>query len=1309
MQRRRSLFAFVMSCAFVVVSVSTSFAQINTATLSGVITDQQGLAVHGARIAVKNEATGAERSATADEAGHYTIVGLVPGVYKLRVDGGTNFAPYEKPSVQVSVGTETIVNATLVLGTQTQTVTVTSESAPVEITRSESAQTVKQLQIDNLPINGRNYINFTLLNSQTTRDMSPTIGPAPNSGLSVSGARARGNMVSVDGADAGDNSVNGIRSTASQEAVQEFQLILSNYNPEYGRASGGVINIVTKSGSNDFHGDAYGYLRNKAFQARNPFSGEVNADGELAPVKQAYTRVQTGITAGGALKKDKTFYFFSYEYTQREETGFSSIGTDKFGVTTGNVACVANPATFAPIPLSLTPSQLEFYNGAIGAAIGGNPANCLSPALQPLLQGAVVTGAATNVAVNGDMNKNVDGTMIPMTALLGFPAAIPGSKYFPAPVPCPVGQQVNGVICLPTGQGIVPLPSSYVALDSLRGNFPIMEKTSLYSARIDQRWDSRNTSFLRAGVSPSNVTGIQSTSQNQVFGQNAGSRVGENHYRDVNVIFQHDTILSDTAFNEFRFQFARRGLHFGFSPLEGGSNLGVNIPGYAYFGREPYSTVDRIERRYQFSDIGTITHGRHTFKVGADFNLIQLRSSKQQIFELDFGGVATFGSLAILPSPAPAFNGLQTYGFGIPTEYIQGIGTSNQPFNNIPIALFAQDSWRVSRKFTLNYGVRYDLELSPLFAPATPTNAAAEQALGVLEGVPRDYNNIAPRIGLAWDPIGDGKTVVRAGYGLFYDHPLLAIAFDSTTADGGRSVQLLSGPGIPSACGLVSPACGNGLDSPANLNGASIFTGTLNALPNMFYLPNEQRFNPFPQNSLFANQNYLAAGFPLAILPFTLPVQKNFQYGYAQQANLTVERVIAGTWKISAGYQWTRGIHLYRPIDINSTDPQLLTQNMLNAIESGLSPAAPTLVAVPVGTGIPGSCITTGANSSMALIAPGALGLGYGGSPSCTGTPVGYVGTPAVFNYFRPSGPNPSFANFYGGYSNQVALAHLAGFPVGFGVPAPYNSVDAQVSNASSWYNALTVNLEKSFSRHFQLFSSYTWSHSIDNGTDLQSTLEPQDSRFPQLERSNSVNDQPNRWVTSAVFQTSPHLAGESFAKAFFSNFTVAPLIEVSSGRPFQVITGADTRLDLSASNDRPSIAAAGTAGATTSPFIHGVAFVPANRCLTNAGVPFTVPATPTPGLPQITPIQGCDGNLSRNPYFMPGFFQFDLRISKGINLGEHLRMDLIADGFNLFNHTNISAVNQLCDPTAGPICPAGQPTAAYDARQFQFALRMSW
>ena len=1335
MQRRQSLFAFVLLCVGIFLAAGTAWAQVNTATLSGVVTDQLGGAVRGAKITVTSAVTGAERTAVADDGGHYTIVGLVPGEYKLHVEGGASFAAYENPSIEVRLGTETIVNVPLGLGTQTQTVTVTTESAPIETTRSESTQSVEGRQIDNLPINGRGYINFTLINSQVTRDVSPTIGPAPNSGLDISGSRARGNMVSVDGADAVDNSVNGIRSTVSQEAVQEFQMILSNYNAEYGRATGGVVNIVTKSGANDFHGDVFGYLRNKSFQARNPFSGEVDSNGDLVPTKQAYTRVQTGATFGGALKKDKTFYFFSYEYTQREETGFSSIGQGNWGLTTGTVPCLP------PYALSMTPSQLGFYQTQLGGVsqLTGGTCQSADPTFQAQITGlqtaALATGATTNVAVNGDLNVNVDKSMIPMTALLygqAAASALPNSKFFPGTVDCPVGEQVNNVICFPTsptvGTGFVPLPASYVAMNSLRGNFPAMEKTSLWSARLDQHWNNRNTSFLRIGVSPSEVTGIQSTSQNQVFGQNAGSRVGESHYRDLNATFQHDTILSDTAFNEFRFQFARRGLHFGYSPLEGGSGLGVNIPGYAYFGREPYSTVDRIERRFQISDAGTITHGRHTFKVGADFNLIQLRSTKPQIFELDFGGVANFGPLAVLGSQVPELNGLQTYGVGIPATYIQGIGSSQQPFDNIPIAFFAQDSWRLTRKLTVNYGVRYDVELTPLFAPATSINAAAEKALGVIEGIPRDYNNVAPRFGIAWDPAGNGKTVVRAGYGLFYDHPLLAVAFDSVTADGGRSVQLISGPGQASACGLVTPDCGGGLDTPTNLNGASIFQGALNAnaLPNMYYKPDQQRFNPYPSTSLFANQNYLTTGFPLPILPFTLPVAKNFQYGYAQQANLTIERVLSGTWKMSAGYQWTRGIHLNRPVDINSTDPVLLTNNLLKADATGLTFPSPLTVAVPstfngaCPGGIPVYNVTSSTGQPLGSIAfatptgqalaPGVLGLGYTGQ-NCSGNTVGLIGTPAVFNYFRKSGPNPSYAAAIGsaapqcsgsanpfacGYALQQGLATAAGFPVGFGVPVPFNSVDTQLSDAFSSYNALTINLEKRFSHHLQMLASYTWSHSIDDGTDLQSTLEPADSRFPQLEKGNSVNDQRHRFVISGVLQSSPHSAGQGFRDSFFSNWTVAPLIEVSSGRPFNIITSEDTRLDLGASQIRPDFG-----GGTTSPYIHGVSFGLPTTCLTNAGQPFG----PTP----ITPPAGCIGNLGRNKFNMPMFFQFDMRVSKGISLGERLRLDLIADVFNLFNHTNIIAVNQLCDPLVGSTCTAGQPSAAYDARQFQFAIKLNW
>ncbi len=1289
MQRRQFLFAFVLLYVGISLTAGTTFSQINTATLSGAVSDLQGLAVRDARITVTNTVTGAERTSIADEDGHYAVVGLIPGTYKLRVEGGANFSPFENPELLLKVGTESIVNVTLSLSTQSQSVTVTTESAPIETTRSQSAQTVDQRQIDNLPINGRNYVNFTLINSQVTRDVAPTIGPAPNSGLSISGARGRGNMVSVDGADAVDASVDGIRSTVSQEAVQEFQMILSNYNPEYGRATGGVVNIVTKTGTNDVHGDIFGYLRNRYSQARNPFSFDVDpTSGDLVPIKQAYTRVQTGVTIGGPIVKDKTFYFFSYEYTQREETGFSSIGEGNFGL----VSVPVPLPTGGVLPVELTPSQASAVNSLLTSGIR---------AYETIgAQYGILMGSASSVALNRlDYGAVAAGT----TGGLLNPG--PGAQ-FPVPVPCPPGATVNLLTCSAFGIGVAPLPASYVGLDSIRGNFPVMEKTSLWSARLDQRWNNHNSSFLRVGVSPSEVTGLQSTSQNQVLGQNSASRVGASHYRDVNVTFEHDTVLSGNAYNEFRFQFARRGLHFGFSPADGGSDIGVNIPGYAYFGREPYSTVDRIERRWQFSDNGTIIRGRHTFKVGTDFNLLQLRSAKQQIFELDFGGVVDFGGLpasdfgfpssVALPSGTvnlPAATSLQSYGLGLPTDYIQGIGTSNEPFNDIPIAWFAQDSWRATQRLTINYGLRYDIDLTPLFAPATSVNAAAEQALGVVEGVPRQYKDIAPRIGLAWDPFGDGKTVVRAGYGLFYDHPLLAIAFDSVTADGGRSVQLLAAGGAASACGLVTAVCGAGLNSPSNLNGSSIFQGVLNALPNMYYEPNQQRFNPFPSDSLFANQNYLTAGFPLAILPFTLPVDKNFRDGYAQQANLTVERVLGGSWKLSAGYQWTKGVHLFRPIDINSTDPVLLTNNLADAGAAGLRFASPFTVLVPSTSIAP----SPGRSCGLSVIASGVLGV-LNQCPAALASFDGkFVGTPAFFNYFRKSGPNPSFAGLVpGGYGAQVALASAAGYPTGFGVPVPFNSVDTQVSDAFSSYNALTINLEKRFSNHFQLLSSYTWSHSIDDGTDLQSTLEPQDSRFPQYEKGNSVNDQRHRWVTSGVFQTSAHTAGQGFLQSFLSNWTLAPLVEVSSGRPFNVISDEDTRLELSSSEARPNLG-----GGTTSPYIHGVSFGLPTTCLTNSGVPFTVPG--------VTPPLGCVGTLGRDKFTMPMFFQFDTRLSKAIYFGERFHMDLIADVFNLFNHTNIIAVNQVCDPTAGPVCDAGQPTAAADSRQFQFALKLYW
>jgi hypothetical protein len=311
-----------------------------------------------------------------------------------------------------------------------------------------------------------------------------------------------------------------------------------------------------------------------------------------------------------------------------------------------------------------------------------------------------------------------------------------------------------------------------------------------------------------------------------------------------------------------------------------------------------------------------------------------------------------------------------------------------------------------------------------------------------------------------------------------------------------------------------------------------------------------------------------------------------------------------------------------------------------------------------------------------------------------------FVSTAAAFNFFRPSGPNPSFAGpNAANYAQLVGLAQLAGYPKGFGVPVPFNTVDAQLSNGNSVYHGLTINVTKRFSHGIELLSSYTYSHSIDDSTDLQSPLEPQDSRFPNVERSNSDNDQRHRWVTSAVFQSPSAKQGDSAWKHFTGDFTLAPIIEVSSGRPYTLILGTDFRLDLGASNGRPSV---GTGGAPSN-FIRGTSFVVPNNCLTNAGTPFSVPGITTLGA-------GCDGNLGRNPFVTPGFFQFDLRLSRRFAMGERVRLDVIADGFNLLNRQNIAAVNQLCNPTDPSGClAAGQPTAAYDARQFQFALKLSF
>src|SRR6185437_12372262 len=224
------------------------------------------------------------------------------------------------------------------------------------------------------------------------------------------------------------------------------------------------------------------------------------------------------------------------------------------------------------------------------------------------------------------------------------------------------------------------------------------------------------------------------------------------------------------------------------------------IPGFAFFGREPFSFVNRTEQRYQVSDSLSWVKGNHNMKFGIDANYLPLQAD----FTVNFGGIYNFGGVDLPGLPSipgipnfPGVSPIQAYGLGLPQNFIQGVGNPHDAFTNAPLGAFVQDSWRVMPNLTLNYGVRYDVELTPTFSAINAFSQAAQKSLGITQGIPRDWDNVAPRVGLAGDPGNDGKTVIRASYGMFFDHPLLALAFDSDVADGAQAPQVILFGGSP--------------------------------------------------------------------------------------------------------------------------------------------------------------------------------------------------------------------------------------------------------------------------------------------------------------------------------------------------------------------------------------------------------------------------------------------------------------------------------------------------------------------------------
>src|ERR1700691_4499081 len=679
---------------FVLATVSAQAQGVGTSgEIAGTVTDSSGGVVPKATVEVVDTQTGLKRTAISNGTGQFRVTGLPPAAYDISA-GMAGFATEIRKSVTVAVGQIVIYDFKLNLSKVATVVEVTGQPPVVETERGSQADRISQQYIADLPIDRRDYLTFTLLApgvSDATRlagDQDFRVKQTPQSGLSFYGSNGRGNSITVDGGETSGDS-GGVRLTVSQDDVQEFQINRSNYGADLGAATGASINIVTKSGSNEVHGTLYGFFRNDVMDAANPFS------------------------FSQALQPGETFN-------------------------------PANPDTFGS-PIKDTLSRQQF-GGALGFPISKDK-TFLFVGFEGLRQNAQ---NAVPLLTDTDIFRPtaVQDAIIAGRAATPPPAPVACLPALPLP-PSECGFALQSILTVnPTPGGFVT--PGQAALNSFLVNqfepeggvFPYDSREYLASVRLDHRFAANNEISVtyRYGHDLEESPDVES-----LTAFSAGSSI---HTYDNNLQVAWYRQFSPTTQNEARSQWDYES--FNVIPNEPGE-VGLQIPSFINnLGTNIFIPNITILRRYEFADNFTLIRGHHTFKFGAA-EVLRGNHTESHTF---MPGRFVFGSLpGFLISPELAsttINSLQSASFGLPQVYQQGFGNPTSPYYSRPLTgLYAQDSWKIAPNFTLDYGLRYELDSQ--FAPLTTYK--------------KDF---APRVSFAWDPFNDHKTVIRGGYGIFY-------------------------------------------------------------------------------------------------------------------------------------------------------------------------------------------------------------------------------------------------------------------------------------------------------------------------------------------------------------------------------------------------------------------------------------------------------------------------------------------------------------------------------------------------------------